>query len=80
MRAILAEWTSARNYNQRVLNLRGTPNGQFANRLNGNSFLVAGTTELDDLTGDTLTGGAGSDWFFTGFGDVSDDAGGEQVD
>jgi hypothetical protein len=62
------------------LNLRGTPNGQFANRLNGNFFLVAGVTEFDDLTPDTLTGGASSDWFFAGFGDISDDAGGEQVD
>jgi Ca2+-binding RTX toxin-like protein len=64
--ALRDEWASARSYQARVANLRGESNPQFANRLNGNSFLrTSGTspTVLDDLARDTLVGGAGLDWF-----------------
>lgn len=59
---ILAEWSSARTYIQRVDNLRGvTP---AADRLNGDYFLRADVTVRDDLLVDILTGGADRDWFF----------------
>jgi Ca2+-binding RTX toxin-like protein len=81
LRAILAEWTSARTYSQRVANLRGTPNPQLANRLNGNSFLVSGATVFDDGVADSLSGGTAADWFFADPLDVVSDAvAGEQID
>jgi len=62
--AAMAEWTSARDYNTRVANLRGLGAGP---RANGNIFLIAGgpnPTVLDDAVKDILTGSSGLDWFF----------------
>jgi Ca2+-binding RTX toxin-like protein len=64
--AVMAEWTSARDYATRTANLSGTGTGS---RLNGNYFLrvtddVATTTVFDDVSADVLTGGGGQDWFF----------------
>jgi hypothetical protein len=78
--AIMAEWTSARDYATRVSNLRGTGTGP---RLNGNYFLTAtgvGATVLDDGAPDVLTGSAGLDWYFIGLGDtITDHHNGEFV-
>lgn len=68
--AILAEWTSARPYADRVNNLL---NG---GGLSGGNYLratPAGRTVFDDGAIDTLTGGAGLDWFFQGNPDVITD-------
>jgi autotransporter-associated beta strand protein len=66
--AILAEWTSSRNYQTRIANLRGTGSGpSFANRLNGDFFLNADgplRTVFDDGAIDILSGSSGRDWFF----------------
>ena len=62
--ALLAEWTSPRDYATRVANLSGTGGGP---RLNGDHFLKATgpqATVFDDANDDDLTGGAGLDWFF----------------
>ncbi|HMC64371.1 MAG TPA: hypothetical protein VKI65_05480, partial [Gemmataceae bacterium] len=61
---ILAEWTSSRDYATRVANLSGTGNGP---RLNGNVFLQANTTVLDDGMQDVLTGSSGQDWFWANY-------------
>ena len=60
---IRAEWTSLRSYVSRVNNLRGKSNPTFASRLNGDVFLRAGSTVLDDDAVDLLTGEGGFDWF-----------------
>jgi Ca2+-binding RTX toxin-like protein len=71
--AIMAEWTSARDYSTRIANLQGTGTGP---RLNGSFYLIAsgpGRTVFDDGAVDVLTGGAGQDWFFANLtGDVKD--------
>lgn len=62
--AILGEWTSFRAYSSRVANLSGTGTGP---RQNGDIFLLAGVTVFDDTSEtdiDTLTGGAGNDFYF----------------
>jgi PKD repeat protein len=62
--AIMAEWTSERDYATRVANLRGVASGP---RLNGNYFLIAngpGRTVFDDAAADELIGSSGRDWFF----------------
>jgi Ca2+-binding RTX toxin-like protein len=72
---IMAEWTGAGTYAQRVAHLTGEAGG-----LNGTTYLIKGTTVLDDnKVGDTLTGGLGMDLFFGFTGDkVTDrDAPGE---
>jgi Ca2+-binding RTX toxin-like protein len=64
--AIMAEWTSGRDYATRIANLSGIGSGP---RNNGNSFLIAsgpGATIFDDNAGDVLQGGSGMDWFFVG--------------
>jgi Ca2+-binding RTX toxin-like protein len=66
LKAIMAEWSSGRSYNQRVNNLRDGSGS--ADRLNGNVFLNVGTTAanatvFDDGAVDILVGGAGQDWF-----------------
>ncbi len=66
--AIMAEWTSGRDYAQRVDNLRGVGTGE---RANDDYFLIAQNSEeldpdatvFDDDTRDVLTGGWGLDWF-----------------
>ena len=62
--AIMAEWTSSRDFSTRVANIQGKGEGP---RLNGDYFLVAEGNEaniIDDGAKDTLTGAAGLDWFF----------------
>jgi Ca2+-binding RTX toxin-like protein len=61
--AILAEWTSGRDYSTRIANLHGTGTGP---RSNGDSFLeVSGSdaTVFDDGAIDVLNGGPAMDWF-----------------
>jgi hypothetical protein len=68
--ALMAEWTSAREYEVRVANLNGTGSGP---RSNGNIFLKAagsGVTVQGDGVEDRLTGSSGRDWFFVGLGDL----------
>ncbi|HUG93562.1 MAG TPA: PKD domain-containing protein, partial [Planctomycetaceae bacterium] len=68
--AIMAEWTSDRDYLTRIANLTGQGSGE---RANGSIFLIAADdpatiederTVVDDDDVDVLTGSAGSDWFF----------------
>jgi hypothetical protein len=62
--AIIAEWTSARSYADRVANLSGTGSGP---RANGNYFLKASgpdATVYSNGKQDVLHGGSGTDWFF----------------
>ncbi len=64
--ALLAEWTSARDYATRVANITGTGSGA---RLNGGNFLrvtgdLATTTVYDDGAADVMTGTSGQDWYF----------------
>jgi hypothetical protein len=62
--AIMAEWTSGRDYATRIANLSGTGSGP---RNNGNDFLNAGgpnTTVFDNGAVDVIKGGSGMDWFF----------------
>jgi hypothetical protein len=81
---IMKEWTSSRNFQLRVANLRGdTTSGQFSARLNGNIFLrgdAPGVTVFDDAAVDLLSGGADSDWFIfnndTGVKDIAVDLSG----
>ena len=68
--AIMAEWTSGRDYATRVANLSGTGSGPLNN---GNYFLIASgpiATVFDDNSIDVLNGGSGMDWFFA---DLSQD-------
>ena len=80
LNAILAEWTSARTYVQRVQNLRGQANPTFAVRLNGNRYLRSGIEVQADEGGNLLSGLADRDWFFMSLGDVNDAVAGERVD
>ncbi len=63
--AIEDEWTSSRGFAVRVKNLRGESNAAFADRLNGNVFLVAGlgATVFADGARDDLKGQDGNCWF-----------------
>jgi Ca2+-binding RTX toxin-like protein len=69
--AIMAEWTSARSYAQRIANLSGlsvagSDGSMFGFRENGDYFLTmhgAGATVVDDNAHDVLTGSQGMDWF-----------------
>jgi Ca2+-binding RTX toxin-like protein len=61
--AILAEWSSSDSYATRVADLTGQGSGQ-GQDLNGNYFLQAGSTVLDDGLGDTLIAGSGRDLLF----------------
>jgi hypothetical protein len=74
--AMLAEWQSGNSYGLRIAHLRGTTPGG----LNGASFLKS-TTVFDDVVADTLTGGAGRDWFWAQFAEITDpnNGGSEQV-
>jgi Ca2+-binding RTX toxin-like protein len=72
LQAILAEWTSLRTYNQRVMNLRSQANATFAMRANGNRFLRAGIEVQADAGGNVLNGLADRDWFFISPGDLTD--------
>jgi hypothetical protein len=62
--AIMAEWTSGRDYATRIANLSGTGSGP---RANGDIFLIASgpnATVFDNGVSDVLDGGSGMDWFF----------------
>ncbi|HEX5447403.1 MAG TPA: hypothetical protein VFW87_26550, partial [Pirellulales bacterium] len=74
--AIMADWSSADSYAQRIANLSDAAFdgvSPAASRLNGNAFLLAADlgaqdeTVLDDLSVDSLVAGAGQDWFFGQF-------------
>lgn len=56
--ALLAEWASADSYSDRIARLEGT----MAGGANG-SFTLTQATVTEDGDPDTLTGGAGQDWF-----------------
>jgi Ca2+-binding RTX toxin-like protein len=63
LRAIMAEWSSGRNYSTRVANIRGLGsgprnNGEFFFRTEGELANV-----FDDGVRDLLMGNAGTDWF-----------------
>jgi RHS repeat-associated protein len=76
--AIVAEWTSARDYDTRVRNL--SDGSGSADRLNGDVFLNAETVHDDD-SADLLTGAAGRDWFFANsLQDAITDLGAGEVD
>jgi Ca2+-binding RTX toxin-like protein len=68
--AIMAEWTSPRDYATRTANLAGTGTGaSFAARLNGEVYLrvtadPATTMVFDDNAADALIGRSGRAWFF----------------
>lgn len=64
--AIYSEWNSTRTQAQRIANLSGTGTGP---RNNGNTFLVPGTTVIDDAAVDQILSNSGVDWLFTGVGD-----------
>ena len=69
LNAIMAEWQSGRSFQSRVANLMGNnPSSptDFANRANGNVFLLAdvpNATVFDDASKDTANGGLDNDWF-----------------
>jgi Ca2+-binding RTX toxin-like protein len=65
--AILREWNAERSFSERMQNL--TDGTGTSERLNGNVFLVPGSTVFDDEEVDELDGGANSDWVFVGVGD-----------
>ena len=60
---ILAEWQTADSYATRFARLQGKQSGG----LNGSYKLVWGSTVKEDMTAETLTGGAGWDWFFANY-------------
>jgi Ca2+-binding RTX toxin-like protein len=60
--AITKEWNSGREYEIRILNLYDASGS--AQRENGDYYLVAGQTVVEDEDRDVLTGSAGMDWFF----------------
>ena len=70
----MAEWTNpllSHNYAVRVANLLNGGGGFIP--LNGGAFLNIApnpVTVFDDLSVDTLIGGAGLDWFFKPFTDL----------
>ena len=72
LQAILDEWQSGDGYSTRISKIKaGLPGGY---------KLVWGTTVRDDGSANTLTGGAGMDWFFKGAKDtISDLQSGEVV-
>jgi Ca2+-binding RTX toxin-like protein len=76
--SIVAEWTSARAYTDRVDNLSGIGLGP---RANGSVFLKSsgiGQTVFSDPYADGLTGAAGMDWFFDVPPDTTDAVAGER--
>ena len=69
LKAVLAEWTSSRDYSTRIANIRGTGSGV---RNNANNFLNAATV-MDDAAPDKLTGSNGLDWYWSTVGQDIDD-------
>ncbi len=72
MLTILQEWQSADDYATRITKIR---NG---GGLNGTNELNS-TTVTDDGVADSLTGGAGLDWFWANLAEITDLQLGEQV-
>jgi Ca2+-binding RTX toxin-like protein len=66
--AIMAEWTSARDFDTRRANILGTGSpATFETRQNGTNYLTTQgslPTVRDDAAKDTMTGSEGNDWFF----------------
>ena len=73
LRAIMAEWTSERTYDERVYELREGSDG-LNEYLGDYLHLLADITVHDDNAKDVLTGCAGSDWFFANLSLNGDDA------
>ena len=72
LEAILAEWQSADSYAIRIAKIKAGVTGGYK--------FDFGTTVFDDGGTNTLTGGAGNDWFFKGAHDtITDPAPGEEV-
>jgi Ca2+-binding RTX toxin-like protein len=75
--AIMSEWTNGLAYQDRIDHLTNTvaggSNDPFFLKAAGGS--PAGATVFDDLTGDSLQGSTGQDWFFFSAGDTKDDVG-----
>jgi len=71
--AIMAEGSSGHSFATRIANLTDqTSSASFLSRLNGAYSLLdqgSGQTVFNDTASDTLTGSAGSDWFFAGTAD-----------
>ncbi len=66
--AIMAEWTSARSYSQRVANIRGAGSGTRANGTNYFRYDAVDVTQVtvfDDNVKDILWGDSGNDWFLS---------------
>ncbi len=62
---VMAEWTSTRESEVRVENIRGTGSGpEYDDRLNGDSYLLPGVSVGDDEARDVIFGSAGRDWVF----------------
>jgi hemolysin type calcium-binding protein len=75
--AIMAEWSSGRDYAARVANVRGDASSPYfsAARANGNVFLKSQGPQasvFDDGQRDKLAGSAGRDWFFAMLGSGKD--------
>jgi len=62
LKAVMAEWTSSRDFATRVAQLQG----RLAGGLNG-SYVLTGNTVLDDNAIDLLLAGPGRDWLFMNF-------------
>ena len=60
--AVRDEWASSRSQSVREANLRDGSGSD--DRLNGDAFVVAGSTVFGDASGDNLFGQEASDWFF----------------
>lgn len=75
--AIMAEWTSDRDYFSRVANLRGDSSSpDFDDRHNDGFFLRMdgeNATVFDDGDHDFLSGASGLDWFFANLATGEDD-------
>jgi hypothetical protein len=67
LEAIMAEWASSDSYATRISDIMGPTGG-----LNGNNFLNS-TTVFNAHVADSLTGGAGLDWFIISSGDTITD-------
>jgi hypothetical protein len=73
LEAILGEWQSSDSYTTRIAQIRAGVGTMLAK-------FVWGTTVHDDGGTNTLTGGAGMDWFFQGAHDtITDQQSGEQI-
>ncbi len=71
--SIRAEWTSERDYEQRIQNLRDGSGPILA----GSEIRLVGSgpqaTALDDDAADKLKGGSGNDWYFAQLAGEDDD-------